>query len=1395
MISSQKLFIIILSITLSLGCVQSQNLITNSGFEGGTVSPWYAWCDIETVTTNPHSGTYCARVYNRTEYWDSPVHSINTLMVDGTYYKLTAWVRASGEPESEIEMTIAQNDGAGQNYYFLNMQTVTEGYWKQLTGHFQLEQEGTLTSLYVYFQGPPAGVEIFLDDVVIEEVDYNWLTDANAGIETNRKRDTRVLVVDEDGDPLPGASVHLQQTSHDFAFGACVNDNLISNSDYKDFFVSHYEWGVHEAHAKWPQMEATQDNLYYGSVDGQYDICVANGIKMRGHNVFWCFEQYVPTWVPALSNTELEAEMLERIDDVVGHFADNGRKMYHWDVNNEMLYGSYFMDRYADTIRPWMFEKVHEADTATELFVNDYGILNGRKVYQYIDQIQDLIDDGAPIHGIGVQSHMGQKINPYSIKYNLDLLSDFDLPILSTEFDVEFADENIRADRLERFFRVVFGHPNTSGIFMWGFWENSHWKDNAHIVNSNWTLNAAGQKFEHLMDLWTSDTTIVADANGEISCRVFHGEYSISVTPASGPAFVATGEVLPGIGEKQLRAAPPAPCSGTAWNTYQDNKFNELPTTSIEVLADHFNDFSHSDYDNDATYTTVAITGQTFNEALQVSIDTEPSRSDRVNMTLGAPSDLDQDDVILVSFYARTIVPASSGMGEIEFRFMRASAPWTKFVSWPMTIGTEWKRYYVPFPVEVWRGMGSEEAAPEPPQGYDDDTFAPNEVRFRLCLGYYPQTLQIADIRLVNYGPSLSGDLLPHNCIDDSDTRVLIKKSDGSGEQCTPQILADAEEGTKYLPDFSYAGYHFSEEALPTGSAGMTVLNVTSYGAVANDGNDDTTPIQNAITAAEGTSGPVVLEFPAGTFKVSEIMFLKRDDFIVRGAGSGTGGTVLEFTQAMEYMTKPQEILDQEQEIVNNNMKTDAGEWYSPFSWIGGVIWIKNTNPVPAGNLATITSATLRGAHTVTVDNTSSLSIGKRLELRYYEDGSSTSVREHVFNCTAANLPDGFGSGLPPTWSGGPDVWQVVTIESINGNNVTFKEALNHNIHSEWEGQLRDVSFVEEVGFEGFKIEFPFVDYAGHHIEEGFNGIYIDDAINSWVRDVEIVNCDAGIMVDNSKNITVKDVEISGRGGHYTFKMGSGDQILFSNFTVSAKAIHNPSFNTYCRTGVYTNGTVDFVRMDQHNGMNHQNLYDKLTLTGDVRHLWSHGGNDGVRPTHAAFNTSWNLMFQPDQDVPVHGTNILDGPSAYLIGLTSDATMLFDYGPNVCAECFGEGTMTVPSLFDYQLNRRLSLIISEIADPSDNTNARFVELYNIGSDNINFETTKWYLCKQIDGSSWQDIQLSGQVTMGETFIISYGSDFTNFYNAFGFHPDMVSEHITGDGDDGYYLYLGGDHTT
>jgi hypothetical protein len=217
--------------------------------------------------------------------------------------------------------------------------------------------------------------------------------------------------------------------------------------------------------------------------------------------------------------------------------------------------------------------------------------------------------------------------------------------------------------------------------------------------------------------------------------------------------------------------------------------------------------------------------------------------------------------------------------------------------------------------------------------------------------------------------------------------------------------------------------------------------------------------------------------------------------------------------------------------------------------------------------------------------------------------------------------------------------------------------------------------------------------------------------------------------------------------------------------------------------------------LDQHNGMNHQNLYDNLTLSGDVRRLWDHGGNSGVRPAHAAYNTSWNLMLEPDQDIPVHATDLLDGPSAYLIGLTTDAPLMFKYGPDVCTECIGEGTLSVPSLYDYQLDERLSLIITEVADPADNSNGRFVELYNAGTATVYFDNENWFLSRQLKGSGWQDIRLTGSVEPGETYVVSYGSDFTTFNGIYGFNPEMSTVDLAGDGEDGYFLYYAGDHSS
>jgi len=103
-----------------------------------------------------------------------------------------------------------------------------------------------------------------------------------------------------------------------------------------------------------------------------------------------------------------------------------------------------------------------------------------------------------------------------------------------------------------------------------------------------------------------------------------------------------------------------------------------------------------------------------------------------------------------------------------------------------------------------------------------------------------------------------------------------------------------------------------------------------------------------------------------------------------------------------------------------------------------------------------------------------------------------------------------------------------------------------------------------------------------------------------------------------------------------------------------------------------------------------------------------------------------------------------------------------------------------------------SLFISELADPADEFTGRFIELYNAGSVPVDFGTSTCYLSRQSNGgSTWGDLQLTGTVASGATFVIG-GSGFEALY---GRAPDQESGILIGNGDDAYALFMDGDHET
>jgi hypothetical protein len=108
------------------------------------------------------------------------------------------------------------------------------------------------------------------------------------------------------------------------------------------------------------------------------------------------------------------------------------------------------------------------------------------------------------------------------------------------------------------------------------------------------------------------------------------------------------------------------------------------------------------------------------------------------------------------------------------------------------------------------------------------------------------------------------------------------------------------------------------------------------------------------------------------------------------------------------------------------------------------------------------------------------------------------------------------------------------------------------------------------------------------------------------------------------------------------------------------------------------------------------------------------------------------------------------------------------------------------------------LLISEVADPEDVYQARFVELYNNSGSTIDFNSETWYLCRQTNGGTgWEDKKLTGTIAHGNVYVAAqYNENETDyFYKNYGFMADFDYGGLAGNGNDGYFLYYGGDHTS
>ena len=507
--------------------VTAQNLVQNPGFESGTTGWWdYGPVSFSASPVASHSGTNGVLVTNRTEWWQGVAQTIFGVMQPEVMYRMSVWVKLPpGSTPQLMQLAVVKGDAGGET-----SETAADGMvttnWTKLSGGYTLRVNGTLIGLTMALRGAAPGTDFYADDFTMEVVD--WKAAANARIEQLRKRDFRLLVTDATGNPVPGASLQINQTRHQFGFGSAINFH-ITNTTYAEFFRTNFEWAVIEDETKWQLNEPNLGEVTYSVADGIVEFCRTNAIPLRGHCLFY----WAPQWFPGLSNHVALSHLSNRIESVVNHFKGTFR---HWDVNNESLRGDYYAGRFGDGINTWMYQHAAAQDPAVKLFPNETDTFEGSGTEAYKQQIQTLIASNAPVGGIGVQGHLFySRPCPLLLEARLTSLGELGLPIWISEYDSISHDENIRAENLESMYRTAYSHPAVEGVMMWGFWAGAKWLgSDAAIVNSNWSFNAAGIRYRSLMTEWTTVTNKLTDASGACFVRGFQGDYDVTITPPGG---------------------------------------------------------------------------------------------------------------------------------------------------------------------------------------------------------------------------------------------------------------------------------------------------------------------------------------------------------------------------------------------------------------------------------------------------------------------------------------------------------------------------------------------------------------------------------------------------------------------------------------------------------------------------------------------------------------------------------------------------------------------------------------------------------------------------------------------------------------------------------------------
>ena len=390
------------------------------------------------------------------------------------------------------------------------------------------------------------------------EPDAPWRAAAQDRIEVLRKANLTIEAKDQMGNPVDSGSFFIEMQAHDFAFGTAITaERLAGNNNFNLTYQNKlidldgnghgFNWVVFENDLKWP---AWEDEWFVSKPQlvNAVSWLADNDIQIRGHTLVW------PGFGNMPSDIENNSGNLNYIRDRVnGHlesilnYPGISEHIAEWDVLNETVTNTSLEETFhAQTNYPTgreilaeIFEKAREEDPNTGLWINDYvtlsiGNSSGNPAYENLKRnVQELLDAGVDIEGIGFQGHIGGFPNgiPAVLETLDDFYNSFGLKAKITEFDMpDIVSEELGAQYLSDILTATFSHPSMNGFLFWSFWDGATYMNpGTNLYRMDWSETPAHEAYTDLLfNKWWTNEGVYSNAEGLAELSVFKGKYKIS---------------------------------------------------------------------------------------------------------------------------------------------------------------------------------------------------------------------------------------------------------------------------------------------------------------------------------------------------------------------------------------------------------------------------------------------------------------------------------------------------------------------------------------------------------------------------------------------------------------------------------------------------------------------------------------------------------------------------------------------------------------------------------------------------------------------------------------------------------------------------------------------------